>query len=207
MTSVDHNMLAAVLRKDFASFVHRCVLSLNPGSPFLPNWHIDAISYQLDRIRRGEINRLIINLPPRYLKSLMVSVAFPAFLLGHNPGRRIIGISYGTDLAVKHASDFRAVVQSAWYRRVFPHMQIARALDSEIHTSKRGFRKATSIGSALTGFGGDCFIIDDPQKPVDAPIGAAAKPSQSVVLKYVDLAARQQRERRDNSGHAACAPE
>ena len=60
----------------------RCLLTLNPGMPFLPNWHIKAIAYQLERVRRGEVNRLIINMPPRHLKSLTVSVAFPAFLLG-----------------------------------------------------------------------------------------------------------------------------
>jgi len=70
--------------------VHRSVLTLNPGSQFLPNWHIDAICHQLDRVRRGEITRLIINLPPRYLKSIITSVVFPAFLLGHEPHRRII---------------------------------------------------------------------------------------------------------------------
>jgi predicted phage terminase large subunit-like protein len=168
MTRQDQTPFDALLRNDFGSFVHRCVQTLNPGTQFLPNWHIDAIGYQLERVRRGEVKRLIINLPPRYLKSLMVSVAFPAFLLGHDPGRRIIGISYGADLAVKHASDFRSVVESAWYRRAFPHMQIARALDAEVHTTRRGFRKATSVNAALTGFGGSCFIIDDPQKPVDA---------------------------------------
>ena len=168
MTREDQAFVDAVLRTDFGSFVHRCVRTLNPGTRFLANWHIDAIGYQLERVRRGEIRRLIINLPPRYLKSLMVSVAFPAFLLGHNPGRRIIGISYGDDLATKHASDFRSIVQSAWYQRAFPTMQITRSVDRETHTTARGFRKTTSVNAALTGFGGDCFIIDDPQKPVDA---------------------------------------
>ena len=78
---------------------------------FLPNWHIRAIGYQLDRIWRGEITRLIINLPPRYLKSIIVSVAFPAFLLGHEPWRRIIAISYSDELAAKHARDFRSIVE------------------------------------------------------------------------------------------------
>ena len=85
MTSEDQKVLNALFRENFASFVHRCVRSLNPGTQYLPNWHIDAIAYELERVRRGEITRLIINLPPRYLKSLMVSVAFPAFLLGHEP--------------------------------------------------------------------------------------------------------------------------
>jgi predicted phage terminase large subunit-like protein len=168
MTSEDQMLLAAILREDFPSFVDRCVRTLNPGVPLLPNWHIDAMAYQLERVRKGEVTRLIINLPPRHLKSIMISVAFPAFLLGHDPGYRIFGISYGADLALKHSADFRAIVESPWYRRTFPRMRISRSLDTAIHTTRRGYRKATSVNAALTGFGGDCFIIDDPQKPADA---------------------------------------
>ena len=104
-------LLNAILRSDFASFLHRSLFTLNPGAHFLPNWHIDAIAYQLSRVRAGEVTRLIINLPPRYLKSLMVSVAFPAFLMGHDPRLRIFGISYGAELAAKHAADFRSIVE------------------------------------------------------------------------------------------------
>ncbi len=168
MTLEDQRLFDAVLRNDFQSFLHRCLGTLNPGTPFLPNWHIEAIAYQLERVRSGKVTRLIINLPPRHLKSLMVSVAFTAFLLGHDPYRRIFGISYGTDLSSKHASDFRSIVESKWYRRAFPKMQIARSLDLDVQTTKHGFRKATSIYAAITGRGGDLFILDDPQKPIDA---------------------------------------
>jgi predicted phage terminase large subunit-like protein len=97
-----------------------------------------------------------------------VSVAFPALLLGHDPTRRIICLSYGADLSSKHAADFRAIVQSSWYRRAFPKLQISRVADSDVFTTKRGFRRTTSVSGVLTGLGGDCFIIDDPQKPADA---------------------------------------
>lgn len=168
MTREDQALLDAVLRADFPSFLRRCMATLNPGAPFLPNWHLDAIAYQLELVRARKITRLIINLPPRYLKSIMVSVAFPAFVLGHQPHRRIFGISYGGDLSTKHASDFRSVVHSGWYRRAFPKMRIARATESDVHTTRRGFRKATSVNAAITGLGGDIFIIDDPLKPIDA---------------------------------------
>src|SRR3954452_15298114 len=144
------------------------MLTLNPNAQFMHNWHIDAISWQLQRVRVGETTRLIINLPPRYLKSLTVSVIFPAFLLGHNPGLRIFGISYATELSAKHAADFRAIVESSWYRRAFPNMRVARAADSDVFTTKKGFRRSTSVNAALTGLGGHIFIVDDPQKPVDA---------------------------------------
>ena len=164
----ERKLLHSILRSDFKRFLHRCVLAGNPGSQFVPNWHIDAIAYQLERIRRGEINRLIINLPPRYLKSIIASVTFPAFLLGQDPRRRIICVSYGAELAAKHAGDCRAVMQSNWYRGAFSGTQISRVSDSDIHTTLRGFRKTTSVGSALTGLGGDLIIIDDPQKATDA---------------------------------------
>src|SRR4051812_44373605 len=105
------NAVDWILRDRFDIFLERCFGTLNPDTPFLPNWHLDAIAYQLDRIRRGEITRLIINMPPRYLKSLTVSVAFPAFLLGLEPGRRIFSISYGAELSGKHAADFRTIVE------------------------------------------------------------------------------------------------
>jgi hypothetical protein len=160
--------LDAMLRNDFVTFLHRCMQTLNPGAKFLPNWHIDAIAHELRNVMDGNRTRLIVNLPPRYLKSTIISVAFTAFLLGHNPRRRIICISYGADLSAKHAADFRAIVESDWHQRIFPKMRIARATDTEVHTTARGFRKSTSVNAALTGLGGDCFVIDDPQKPVDA---------------------------------------
>ena len=164
----DRDLLNALLRSDFKSFLYRCMLTLNPGAAFIPNWHIEAICHQLQRVRAGEVTRLIINLPPRYLKSLTVSVIFPAFLLGHNPQLKIFGISYANELSAKHAADFRAIVESTWYRRAFTNMRVSRAAESDVFTSKRGFRRSTSVNAALTGLGGDLFIIDDPQKPVDA---------------------------------------
>lgn len=168
MTSHDRKALDALLRGNFGAFLHRCVLTLNPGSRFMPNWHIEAIAWQLIQVMQGKTTRLIINMPPRCLKSLAVSVAFPAFLLGHDPRRRIICVSYGNDLSQKHAADFRAIVQSSWYQKAFPRMRVGRIADSDVFTTARGFRKTTSVNAALTGLGGDCFIIDDPQKPVDA---------------------------------------
>lgn len=168
MTKQDQDVVYALLRSDFESFLHRCFRMLNPGAAYLPNWHIKAIARQLERIQNGETNRLIINMPPRYLKSLTVSVILPAFLLGHNPRMKIFGVSYSNDLSAKHAADFRAIVQSDWYRKVFPSMQVARVADSDVFTTKRGFRRSTSVSATLTGLGGDMIILDDPQKPVDA---------------------------------------
>src|SRR4051812_42106546 len=103
-------MLKFALRSDFMSFTDRGVRELNQGAAFSHNWHLDAVAWQLQKVMSGETKRLIINLPPRSLKSLMVSVLFPAFWLGHDPRKKIFGISYGGDLASKHARDCQSIM-------------------------------------------------------------------------------------------------
>ena len=160
----------AFLRNDLRVFIHKTFLTLSPGQEYIRNWHIDAIAYQLERVRRGEVRRLIINMPPRSLKSITASVAFPAFVLGRDPSRRIICVSYSGDLAKKHSNDFRAVLESQWYRSLFPRTRIGlfKNTETEIELTQRGFRLATSVGGTLTGRGGNLIIIDDPLKPDDA---------------------------------------
>ena len=126
------------------------------------------MAYQAERIVNGEVRRLIVNMPPRNLKSLTFNVALSAFLLGHDPRKRIFCISYGAELAAEHSAQFKAIVQSEWYQRIFPRMRIRRMVDDEVYTTERGFRRWTSVLGAMTGMGGDVFIIDDPLKPVDA---------------------------------------
>ena len=196
-----------ILRNNFDAFLRRSLMTLNPGQPYLPNCHISAIAHQLNRVRRGEMTRLIINMPPRHLKSLTVSVAFPAFLLGHEPWHRIFTISYGSELSSKHASDFRSIVEASWYRRAFPNMRIARSLEDEVHTSARGFRRSTSVYGTLTGLGGNIFMIDDPQKPVDAQSDTQRKQTQSMGFEHVDVAAGQQGKGRCHCRDAARAPQ
>src|SRR4051812_48551594 len=141
MQHPDHALLQAILRSDFRSFVQKSFTTLLPGQTFVPSWSIDALAYQLERVRRGEIRFLIVNMPPRSLKSVMASVAFPAFVLGHDPTQRIICVSYSTDLANKHSNDFRAQVNSAWYRELFPRARIgAKDSETEIEFTRRGFR-------------------------------------------------------------------
>ena len=109
-------------------------------------------------------------MPPRSLKSICASVALPAWLLGHDPTRRIICASYAQELSVKLANDFRLVVTSDWYRRLFPHTRLdpQKNTETEVVTTARGYRLATSVGGVLTGRGADLIVIDDPMKPQDA---------------------------------------
>ena len=95
METLEVRELDAALRLRFDLFLMRCFLTVNPGATFVDNWHIDGMVHQVERIRDGEVRRLIVNIPPRSLKSLAFNVAF---MLGHDPRKRIFCISYGAEL-------------------------------------------------------------------------------------------------------------
>jgi hypothetical protein len=112
----------ALLRRDFVSFAQRCFRELNPRIGFAMSWHIEIIAAQLTAVHEGKVRRLIVNLPPRHLKSLLASIAFPAWCLGHDPSAQILCVSYAQDLADKLSRDCRHIVASDWYRaRRRPH--------------------------------------------------------------------------------------
>lgn len=161
-------------REDFYFFV-QCVFSfLHPGEPFVPSLVVEAICSELcwmmdpRRRRPEEGNKLIINCPPRSLKSLICSVAYPLFVLGHNPRRKIMSITYGDELTRDLADLRRRVLEAPFYRRLFPHLIFSKNTVSKIRTSHGGYIIGTSVGGTLTGRGADEFIVDDPIKAADA---------------------------------------
>jgi predicted phage terminase large subunit-like protein len=159
----------AILRSDLDYFAELCFRELNPQAAFAMNWHIEVIAAKLAAVREGKIRRLIINLPPRHLKSLLASIAFPAWCLGHDPSAQILSVSYGQELADKLARDCRSIMTSPWYRRIFPTRLAAhRQAVQEFITTAQGYRLATSNGGVLTGRGADIILIDDPLKPEEA---------------------------------------
>lgn len=161
------DLFNAVLRKNLAYFTQRVFATVDPGTPYLDNWHIYAIAHQLERIERGEINRLIITMPPRCLKSISCSVAFPAWYLGRHPNRNVVAVSYSERLAEKFANDSRKVMQSNWYRYCFPKTWVSRLRNArnDFETNQGGGRFSTSVGGTITGRGGDIIIVDDANKP------------------------------------------
>lgn len=167
-TPENSRSIDALLRRDFVSFIAKTFHTLMPNASLRVNWHIYALAYHLELVRLGKIKRLIINLPPRSLKSITASIALPAYLLGRDPTKRLLAISYNLPLAAKHASDFRTVVNSAWYQRIFPLTRPERDSELDFVTTRNGFRRATSVEATLTGLGCDIALLDDPQSAMDA---------------------------------------
>lgn len=148
-------------------FIKRSFNIINQGINYVHNWHIDAISEALNEVYSGNIKRLLINMPPRYLKSICTSVVFPAWILGKNPEKRIIVASYSEKLSIKHSTDCRLIMESIWFKKIFKNCILSKNQNEKykFSTTKNGYRFATSVGGMLTGEGGDILIIDDPHNP------------------------------------------
>src|SRR5439155_26367156 len=120
MNDLSPRVYKEILRLDLGYFAQLFFCELNPQAAFLPNWQIEVIAAKLAAVREGKIRRLIINLPPRHLKSLLASITLPAWCLGHDPSAQILCVSYAQELADKLDRDCRSIMLSPWYRRVFP---------------------------------------------------------------------------------------
>ena len=167
MTSSPADMYAYVLRHDLGAFIHRSFLELNPQTRFQSNWHIELIASKLEDVRYGRCKRLIVNVPPRHLKSHAISVAFPAWLLGHEPSKQILSVTYAQDLSETLARNCRSVITSPFYQALF-ETRLSREAVADFATTEGGFRFSTSVEGVLTGRGADLIIIDDPLKADDA---------------------------------------
>jgi len=157
-----------ILRTDLYAFVQKCHAVTKPHEPFEHSWHIEAICRSLQRAHAGDYQRLVINAPPRLLKSFIVSVCYPAFLLGQDPTTEMMVVSYGEVLAKILSSGTRRIMNEPFYRQLFPATVLATQTDVLLETTRGGKRFATSLGGAATGIGAHWIILDDPMNASEA---------------------------------------
>lgn len=161
-----------LVRNDFRHFITAVFKELNPQTKFHHSWHLDLIAYYLMRTmptdsplnpepHKPRIKRLIINVPPRSLKSLIVNIAFRAFILGHYPHERFLSASYNQSLSAKFNMQTMHILNTPWYRRIFPETQLSRQTQDQFVTTQQGSSIATSTGTTKTGEGGNILIADD----------------------------------------------
>jgi predicted phage terminase large subunit-like protein len=156
---------AELATRKLGQFVRQAWPVVEPSTPFVPGWHIDAIVEHLEAISRGQIRNLLINIPPRHMKSLLVAVFWPAWEWIRSPERRWLFSSYGAQLSFRDSVNCRRLIESPWYQARFGDRF---ALTSDQNTKGRfdndrsGYRLSTSVGGAVTGEGGDRIVCDDP---------------------------------------------
>lgn len=160
-------VLTRLARSKFEAFVELAWPVLEPTTPFLSNWHLSLIAEYLEAVTAGQIQRLVINMPPRYGKSLLTSVLWPVWEWIQFPSRRWLFVSHSDTLAKKHSLDRRLLIQHEWFRRRFPGIRLTQdqQAKAEFHNTRRGAMIATSMGGSITGKGGDRLVIDDPHSP------------------------------------------
>lgn len=159
------------LSHNFNMFAEQAFKTLRPGEnyPYIETIATKLIIDSLLRMERGECNKMLINVPPRSLKSTLISVAFTAWILGQDPTAQVVCISYNDDLAKDFSTATRKVIESDWYKAAFPKTKISpnKNTEAKFETTQNGSRTAISLQGGITGRGGEWIIIDDPQKPDD----------------------------------------
>jgi len=169
-------------RRRLINFTRRAWSVLEPGQPYVHGWHMDAISEHLEAITKGQIKRLLINIPPGTMKSMSTAVFWPAWEWGPcgMPSMRFIGASHEEKLAIRDNVKMRRLIQSDWYRALWP---ITMAGDQNAKTyfenDQTGWRQACPVGS-MTGRRGDRVLWDDPHSVEDAHSDAALEEANRI---------------------------
>ncbi len=157
--------MLTLARVDFGVFLALMFPELHDNRQMIPAPYVNLMVEVLTVVREGAQKRLILNLPPGHMKSLIVSVMFTAWMLGVDPSKRILCISYGEDLTRQLSRLTRRVMLSPLYRRIFPGAILAKQSEDLLTTTKGGQRLATAVGGTIAGFRSELTIIDDPMQP------------------------------------------
>ena len=155
----------ALSERRLAHFVRNAWRVLEPKTELRWNWHLDLECETLEAVKSRQIKRLIVNVPPRSLKSTIASVCFPAWYWIGDPSERFLYTSYAQKLSTKHSVDCRTLIESDWYQSAWSDRFKLKDDQNEkmrFENSKRGHRVATSMGGTATGDGGNILGIDDP---------------------------------------------
>lgn len=162
----NHEKEKYLLENSFCYFFEKAWEIIEPGVELKKTWHIAAVAKHLEALEKGEITRLIINLPPRLGKSNLSTVAFPAWLWAKNPSLKILSASCTRNLALAHSEASRELIKSQWYQSYWK-LELSKSSDakSNFQNTQKGKRLSVSAKSTNIGFGGDILIIDDPNEP------------------------------------------
>jgi predicted phage terminase large subunit-like protein len=163
-------LVRAHARASLYGFYRLVFPALAPEANFSDAPHFRVLARAVEKVATGETRRLLIAIPPRHGKSILASVALPAWVLGHDPTRKIICASYGDQLSKDFSTRFRDLLWSHHYQAVFPGTQVAAggASLAEIRTTEKGYRIATTVEGPATGKGAHFIIVDDPFKASEA---------------------------------------
>ena len=176
MKTTRTKLLAERYRRSFYLFSLEAFKVLHNGQPMDENWHIKYLCDELQKEALRIVNHeprekhLLINVPPRTLKSELVNVFFSVYLWILDDSIQFISSSYSSTLSVALSVQARRLILSDWFKELFPYVELSadEKQKTKYSTPKGGLRYATSTGGTVTGMGADVIVIDDPQNPQHA---------------------------------------
>lgn len=159
----------ALQRQKLAPFSAKALSVVEPSTFYEHNWHIDCVCEHLEAVWYKQIKRLIINIPPRSLKTHLASVSFPAWGFGQDPTIKFMLTSYKFDLAKRMTRKTRGILESAWFKDLYPDFALSKEQNEKhyFETSQRGQYFSAAM-SSVTGEGADIQICDDPLNPTES---------------------------------------
>lgn len=173
--------------RDLRSFAYSAWNILEPSTPLAWNWHLDLIAEYLQLVRTSQITRLILNVPPRTMKSRLATVIFPAWWWLTDPSRAFMSVSYSKDLTATHSRERREVLQSKWFGEITTqpfHWKVQA--ENEYSNDCGGHMLATSVGGSVTGRGANCIILDD----LVSAKQAESEADRSSAIRFIDQTLR-----------------
>jgi len=171
LQDLDYEINLRLAEDSLYEFVKQAWHVVEPGVPFVPNWHIEAICDHLEAVSAGEIHRLLINIPPRHAKSTIVSVMWPAWEWIRAPHEKFLCASYSGILSTRDNVKCRRLIASPWYQERWGGVVILSGDQNQktrFENTATGYRIATSVGGTATGEGGTRLVLDDPHGAQDA---------------------------------------
>jgi predicted phage terminase large subunit-like protein len=152
--------------RSLINFVRESWHVVEPKTPFIDGWVVEALCTYLEATVRGDIHNLIINVPPRHMKSRLVNVFFPAWVWTFAPEKKFLFISHSEAKATDDSEDCRKLITSDWYQQRWPEVILARDNNQKMSYKNNftGYRLAYGLGGGITGQGGDFICVDDPLK-------------------------------------------
>lgn len=187
-------------RRKLREFVPQAFAVIEPETEYIPNWHLDAISEHLEAVSSGQIRKLLLNMPPRHMKSIEVAVMWPVWEWINRASTQFLFSSYGDDLSTRDSVKCRRLMRDPWFQmrwgcpdpthKVIPmdkcpakfHLSDDQDTKHYFTNDKGGHRFATSVDAATTGFGGDILVLDDPHNVQEAE----SEITREGVLRYID---------------------
>ena len=202
LSDEDKELYKSLAEKSLYHFYRQAWFVVEPGVNFVDNWHIHSLCKHLEATTKGELRNLIINMPPRCSKSIIVAVVFPSWVWVNNPEEKFIYSSYAHSLSIRDSVKCRRIIESDWYRDFWGEkVKLSKDENQRIQFSNtnQGMRYASSVLGTSTGLGGNYLVCMPYETVIDTSEGQLT--IGSIVENELDVEVKSYNHSTDSVGY------